>query len=112
MYVPCVNKHTHRPKIVLSKEGSKYKQMAAWLIVSQAPRVKFGKHLMNADFVTHAPDKRIRDNHNLEKILFDCFEASGIVDNDSQFVSHSMKPGTPVEGGKIEVSIEPYYLEY
>ena len=76
--------------IVLSPKGRLYRAEVSKLIAEDLS-LKFGVSMFVFEGVAkvvldlYPPDKRIRDIDNFQKALFDGFQKSGIVYNDSQF---------------------------
>ena len=97
---------------ILSKEAKAFKKYVSELLFYTFPKVKYGRHPVDIDIVVFPPDdKRTRDDHNIEKILYDAIEMSGIIDNDKQIVKRSICQGKKVKGGSLNIVMKPYIEE-
>lgn len=75
------NKKFYRKKY-LSEEGVNYRKVVQLICFSNKLTKLFGKlKLIGFAF---PPDKRIRDNDNIRKALFDSLQYANLFDNDSQ----------------------------
>ena len=76
------NRYTKQ--IIKHPEAQAYKKQLTWLSFEQFKKSKHPgfKKPVRARLDFYSPDKRYRDIDNLEKILWDALQASGIIEND------------------------------
>lgn len=55
----------------------------------------------------HPPDRRRRDESNIEKELFDAFERARVVANDYLIAAHATVRCEPRKGGLVQVLLVP-----
>jgi len=94
----------------LCKKGYEFKKYVVELLNYTFPKVRYGSHPVKIYIVYRLPlDKRKRDVHNVEKILFDSIKASGIIDDDDQIVKWTFDPGKKCPNGELEITMKPYH---
>ena len=93
MYRPAGN------RIIKSREARAYTD-AVWLEV-KTNRVQPIAGNVEAIYIFHPPDRRIRDFDNLYKCLNDSVQKSGWISNDSKIRASMTSIREPVKGGKV-----------
>lgn len=92
----------------LTSDARAYKRNATLLIHYSCLAVKYGKEKIEVKIVQFPPDRRKRDRDNGIKIVFDCIEKSGLIDNDNQIVAFEVVDGHPSLSPHWKIWIRPY----
>ena len=91
----------------LTSEARNYKTIAMYTIFSFTRGFKFGNVPVSVKIVQHNPDSRQRDRDNGLKIVFDCIEKSGLINNDNQIKNFEIIEGPCLKGGLWRVWMKP-----
>ncbi len=92
-------------RIILSVEARNYKDK----VVKQLSvlRLKsFGKDRLKVTITAYMPNRRKRDLANIDKVLVDSIEASGLFDNDEQIDDVRYIRGPVAPPGRVHIVIE------
>lgn len=92
-------------RIILSREARNYKDK----VVKQLSvlRLKsFGKDRLRVTITAYMPNRRKRDLANIDKVLIDSIEASGLFDNDEQIDDVRYLRGPVAPPGRVHIVVE------
>jgi Holliday junction resolvase RusA-like endonuclease len=92
----------------LTKDARNYKKNAVELIYFSFLGLKYGKIKMELKIVQFNKKGRRPDSDNGMKIVRDCIEKSGIIDNDRQIVAYEVVEGSEVEVPYWKLFLRPY----
>lgn len=92
----------------LTTEARAYKKNAVHLIFFSFPKIKYGDKKIEIKIVQFPPKKNAPDRDNPIKIVWDCIEKSGIIDNDRQIVGWEVVEGPAVDIPYWKIWIRPY----
>ena len=107
-YPPSINTYyaVVRGRKILSKKGREYKdQVLAICLTARCNAMIKGPVFIVIE--ANVPDKRRRDQDNIEKPLFDSLTNAGVWVDDSQIQAHFTIWGNPKKGGWVQVTIQP-----
>ena len=85
--VKDVNVKNHLRGRGLTKEAKQYKLLVASLLHFKFHRLAFGDKNVKVTILDNPSNLR-GDNHNGLKILFDCIQLSGLINNDKQIIAY------------------------
>ena len=95
-----------RPRVLLSKAGRAYKELAAWEMLRQ--RVSsFGKQRVAVIVDVYPPDRRRHDLGNLDKLAIDAL-VPRVIDDDSQIDRLTWERRKVVLGGLLRLTVTTY----
>lgn len=106
-FPPSLNRmwRTFRGRMLLSRDGRLYRASAVSATLQSQPLV-YGAHPVEIDIRAWLPDNRRRDADNLLKAPLDALVASGVIEDDSQVVSLSIrKAGVDRRNPRLEVTV-------
>lgn len=92
----------------LTGNARNYKKTASELIFYSTLGIKFEKLQVEVKIIQFPPDGRKRDRDNGLKIVFDCIEKSGIIDNDNQIIAYEVVEGPKHKYGYWKVFIRTF----
>jgi crossover junction endodeoxyribonuclease RusA len=95
-----------RGRVVLSREGRTYREVAGWELLSQCARNGFGKARVRVEITAYPPDRRRRDLDNLLKAPLDVCRHIGLYADDEQIDELRVVRGVIVPGGRLRVVVE------
>lgn len=93
-------------RVLLSKAGRAYKELAAWELLRQAVP-SFGKQRVAVAVEVCPPDPRRRDLDNLGKLAVDALVPS-VIDDDSQIDRLTWERRGVVKGGQLRITVTAY----
>lgn len=92
-----------RTRVLLSKAGRAYKELAAWELLRQAVP-SFGKQRVAVIVDVYPPDRRRHDLGNLDKLAIDAL-VPHVIDDDSQIDRLFWDRRNPVKGGRLRFTV-------
>jgi crossover junction endodeoxyribonuclease RusA len=97
-------------RMVLSREGRRYREAVDGLVwrhlCQEGEGVCFGESDLEVAIEAYPPDRRRRDLDNILKPLLYALQHAGVFDDDSQISRLSISRLSPIEGGKLAVSLQ------
>lgn len=112
-YPPTVNTYWRHVgnRVLVSKAGRTYRKAVAGVLAERrAERKCYHSSLtgeLEVSIIVYPPDKRRRDLDNICKALLDAMEHAGIYENDNQISRLIVERGGKVDGGGVDVMIQP-----
>ena len=105
-YPPTVNTYWRRrgSTYFISEEGKRYRRAVALIVRQQRLKLSLSGRLA-IKVIAEPPDKRRRDLDNILKAPLDALTHAGVLMDDEQFDEITIRRGSVIKGGSVEVRI-------
>ena len=104
---PSINRYYRNIKgrTLISREGREYRKRVIAILASTQG---LGDIRLFMELFVYPPDRRKRDLDNLVKPLQDALQHAKMFDDDGQIDGFSIWRKSPVDGGVVNVYLEPF----